>query len=70
MGIQYAGEFSLDQAQIVTSNGDRINIRSSITEINLFEDIFKNNIHGSLILFDTHNFFSKSFIRGQDRTGY
>ncbi len=66
MGIQYAGEFSLDQAFITTSNGDKLNIRSSITQINLFEDIFKNNIHGSLMLFDTQNFFSKSFIRGQD----
>ena len=66
MGIQYAGEFSLDQAFITTSNGDKINIKGSITEINLFEDIFKNNIHGSLMLFDTQNFFSKSFIRGQD----
>ncbi len=42
MGIQYAGEFSLDQAFITTSNGDKINIRGSITQINLFEDIFKN----------------------------
>ena len=66
MGIQYAGEFSLDQAFITTSNGDKINIRGSITQINLFEDIFKNNISGSLMLFDTQNFFSKSFIRGQD----
>jgi len=66
MGIQYAGEFRLDQAFITTSNGDTINIRGSITEINIFEDIFKNNISGSMMLFDTQNFFSKSFIRGQD----
>ena len=38
MGIQYAGEFRLDQAFITTSNGDTINIRGSITEINIFEE--------------------------------
>jgi len=65
-GLQYAGEFTLDQAFITTSNGDVINLRGSITEINIFEDIFKNNIHGNILLFDTQNFFSKSYIRGQD----
>ena len=65
-GLQYAGEFKLEQAFLTTSSGDFINIKGSINEINIFEDIFKNNIHGDILLFDTQNFFSKSFIRGQD----
>jgi len=65
-GIQYAGEFNIDQAFLTTSSGEKLNIRGAITEINIFEDIFKNNIHGNLLLFDTQNWFSRSYIRGQD----
>ena len=65
-GLQYAGEFKLEHAYLTTSSGDVINIKGSINEINIFEDIFKNNIHGNIMLFDTQNFFSKSFVRGQD----
>ena len=58
-GLQYAGEFKLEHAYLTTSSGDVINIKGSINEINIFEDIFKNNIHGNIMLFDTQNFFSK-----------
>ena len=43
-GLQYAGEFVLDHAFINTSSGDRISIKSSVVEINIFEGIFKNKI--------------------------
>ena len=65
-GLQYAGEFVLDHAFINTSSGDRVSIKSSVVEINIFEGIFKNNIHGNILIFDTQNFFSKTYIRGQD----
>ena len=65
-GLQYAGEFTLDACDITTSSGETFNLKGSVMEINIFEDIYLNSLSGTIALFDTQNFLSRSFIRGQD----
>ena len=38
--LNYAGDFSIEKAEIITSSGQIINISDNIIEINFYEDIF------------------------------
>ena len=59
-GLQYAGEFRLDACDITTSSGETFNLKGSVMEINIFEDIYLNSLSGTIALFDTQNFLSKN----------
>lgn len=65
-GLQYAGEFKLDHCLMISSAGQTLNLKSSVVEVNIFEDIFLNSLQGTIMIFDTQNFMSKAFVRGQD----
>ena len=64
--VQYAGQFTIEKCELVTSAGLVINLSSSILEINLFEDIYSNAIKGSILCFDTNNLITNTQILGQD----
>ena len=50
--LNYAGDFSIEKAEIITSSGQIINISDNIVEINFYEDIFSSSITGELFLID------------------
>ena len=60
-GIQFAGEFDLQEALVISPTGEVTDLLTDlmVVEINIFEDIFKNSISGSVLVTDTGNIFSK-----------
>lgn len=64
--VQYAGQFTVEKCELVTSAGLVINLSSSILEINIFEDIYSNAIKGSILCFDTNSLIANTQILGQD----
>ena len=40
-GIQYAGEYNLDEATLITSSGLSVDLRDSIFQVDIFEVFYK-----------------------------
>ena len=51
--IQYAGELNIDTLEILTSGGLKLDVTGITVSVDIFEDIFKNTLTGSIILGDT-----------------
>lgn len=64
--IQYAGEVNFDTLEILTSGGLRVDVTDITVSLDIFEDIFKNTITGSIILGDTENILTNFKIVGQE----
>ena len=65
-GLQHAGEFTIDMCEIITSTGMRIDLRSAILGLTLFEDISSLTVSGSLVITDPANMISHGPIIGQE----
>ena len=67
-GVQYAGDFKIEEAILISPTGSRTNLLTDvhIVEINIFEDIFKNSIMGSIIIADTKNVITLLPMMGQE----
>jgi hypothetical protein len=64
--VQFAGEFQLQRCELISSSGVQADITNIIVEINLFEDIFKSTMTGSVIFADTNNLVDNMPIIGQE----
>ena len=64
--VQYAGEYQLHRCELISSSGVQSEITNLIIEINLFEDIFKSTMTGSVIFADTNNLVDNMPIVGQE----
>ena len=67
-GINFAGEFKLNRAFLESPTGEKIDLvrNLSIIEINIFEDIFKSCMSGSIIIGDSRDMVNKVPIIGQE----
>ncbi len=68
-GVQYAGEYIIQEALLYSSNGEITDLNAvdlGIFEINIFEDIFRSSITGTIVVIDTRNIISKLPIMGQE----
>ena len=68
-GVQYAGEFIIEEAVLISPNGLKTDILTDLAliEINIFEDIFRSSITGNILVGDTRNIISKLPIMGQEK---
>ena len=64
--IQYAGELNIDTLEILTSGGLKVDVTDITVSVDIFEDIFKNTITGSIVLGDTENILTNFKIVGQE----
>ena len=64
--IQYAGEYELQELKLYSSTGNVIDLTTTTVEINLFEDITRNSMSGSIIVADTNNLILNAPIIGQE----
>lgn len=64
--LQFAGEFSLEKCDLISSSGVAADISKIVAEINIFEDIFSTALTGSIILADTNNLVDNMPIIGQE----
>jgi hypothetical protein len=65
-GVQYAGEFDISEAWIITSSGLEVDISTSIITLTLFEDIFQAAISGQILMFDAVALASIGPLIGQE----
>ena len=65
-GVQYAGEFDALELTLHSSSGVVVDLSKSAMEVNLFEDVFKNSMSGSIITYDTENLIMNMPVIGQE----
>ena len=64
--LQYAGEFNLEECTLLTSAGLSADLKDSVYQIDIFEELNKNTISGSVFVFDTNNILTQGQVIGQD----
>jgi len=65
-GLQKAGEVRIEQLKLINSSNEVIDLTEFVIEINIFEDIFKNYLHGSIFLTDSRNIIDRFNIHGEE----
>jgi hypothetical protein len=65
-GLQRAGEVRIEQLKLISANDEVIDLSEFIVELNLYEDLFKNYLHGNLILTDSRNLIDRYNIHGEE----
>ena len=65
-GLQRAGEVRIEQLKLINSSDEVIDLSEFVVELNLYEDLFKNYLHGSLVLTDSRNLIDKYNIHGEE----
>jgi len=48
--IEFAGDYNLDHVFLHNHKGDIVDIKKMMSELNIFESIFKNALTGSLVI--------------------
>ena len=65
--LNYAGDFSIEKAEIITSSGQIIDVSANIVEINFYEDIFSPSLSGDIVMFDNQNMILNGPFIGQEQ---
>jgi len=65
--LQFAGEFLIEECQIVSTTGEVYDINSIVEEINVFENIYTAAISGDIVIKDTTNIVKNIPIIGEER---
>ena len=65
-GLQRAGEVRIEQLKLINSANEIIDLTEFIVELNIFEDLFKNYLHGNLVLTDSRNLIDRFNIHGEE----
>ncbi len=66
MPIQYAGEYSLDKCILLTSGGIRVDLKDTVVQVDLFEEIYKTGVFGTITVADTNGIIQNAQVIGQD----
>ena len=65
-GIQYAGEYTLEDVRLFASSGNIIPLNGLVISISLFESIFSPTMSGTITLLDANSIVSNLPIIGQE----
>ena len=65
-GLQRAGEVRIEQLKLINARDEVIDLSEFIVELNIFEDLFKNYLHGNIVLTDSRNLIDKYNIHGEE----
>ena len=65
-GLQKAGEVRIEQLKLINSVDEIIDLTEFVVELNIYEDIFKNYLHGTIVLTDSRNIIDKYNIHGEE----
>ena len=65
-GLQHAGEFKIDMCELITSTGMRIDLKTTIMGLTLYEDISSLTVSGTIVVSDPVNMVSHGPIIGQE----
>ena len=64
--VQYAGEYKLEECNLLSSTGVLARLDSNVIEINIYENIFTNSLQLSLVLVDQNNLIMNMPVVGQE----
>ena len=67
---EFAGDYVLKEVIIINHIGKKIDVKNIMTELNIYESIFKNAVTGSLILSDTTNQIARMSIQGLEKISF
>ena len=65
--LQYAGEFELNELEIIASSGVTISLLKACLEINIYESIFSNSLTGNITVVDTNDLAQNMPFIGQEQ---
>ena len=65
-GLQKAGEVRIEQLKLINAADEIIDLTEFIVELNIYEDIFKNYLHGTIVLTDSRNIIDQYNIHGEE----
>ena len=65
-GLQKAGEVRIEQLKLINAVDEIIDLTEFVVELNIYEDIFKNYLHGTIVLTDSRNIIDKYNIHGEE----
>jgi hypothetical protein len=65
-GISRAGDIRIEQLVLIASDNSTIDLSEFLVELNIYEDIFSNFIHGNIVISDSRNLIEKLNIHGEE----
>ena len=65
-GVQYAGEYNLEECKLFSSTGVTARLDANVIEFNLFENMFVSGLVASLVIVDQNNLVMNMPIVGQE----
>jgi hypothetical protein len=67
---EFAGDYILNEVIITNHIGQKVNVKNIMTELNIYESIFKNAVTGSIVLSDATNQIARMEIQGLERLSF
>ena len=67
---EFAGDYNLKSINLIGNNGDIIDIKRLVAELNIWESIYNNSITGSAVILDTLNLISRLPLQGTERISF
>lgn len=65
-GLTRAGDIRIEQLILVASDNTTIDLSEFLVELNIYEDIFNNYLHGNIVITDSRNLIEKLNIHGEE----
>ena len=66
----FAGDYVLPDVVITNHRGQKVDVKEIMTELNIYESIYKNAVTGSIVLTDTTNLIARMSIQGLERLSF
>ena len=66
VSLSYPGQVDLKFLKIISTNGLVVDLNDYLIELNLYEDIFSNFLHGQIMISDSRNLLSRLPIIGEE----
>ena len=67
---EFAGDYNLDSINLIGNDGNVIDIKRMVNELNIYESIYSNSTTGSVVISDTLNTISRLPLQGTERIAF
>jgi hypothetical protein len=64
--VTSAGDIEIQEVTIITVDGTELDIQLHVVELNLYEDIYKAGLHGSILIVDANNLSQNLGLTGDE----
>jgi len=68
--IEFAGDYDLNHVFLHSHMGDKTDIKKVMSELNIYESIYKNALTGSIVITDAQNLIAKLELNGTERISF